>query len=291
MDARSRKFEKFNLKNLLLFSMLIILFSECKNSESKIVVNDTKIVYTIHIDREYNYFTDKLEDKKNLVQFIDNPKLVKEKVIVYKDDYDTITYSKNELNKIQKLFPYINPEITISPDDAYLKSAFIDYIDKNGKKEHYSFGSEAGQDNYFILYAYFLKHKNGEKFEKERQDLIKIYRNINEIYGRIEMRGTYFGHQYKRILGAAEYSVYLFKTHSYKYYKERNRLNEKQNFIMHLREIIKNKDKQNDVYFKDKREIDKRKEIFEKLINNINNLITNEFYLKEAKKFEVENYK
>ena len=77
MDARSRKFEKFNLKNLLLFSMLIILFSECKNSESKIVVNETKISDTIHIDREYNYFTDKLEDKKNLVQFIDNPKLMK----------------------------------------------------------------------------------------------------------------------------------------------------------------------------------------------------------------------
>lgn len=291
MEERRWKSKISQLRKLLFFLTIFIFFSGCKKSENKIIVNETKITDTIHIDKEYNYFTDKLEDNKNLVQFIDNPKLEKEKVIVYKDDYDTITYSKNELNKIQKLFPYINPKITIPPDNAYLKSIFVDYIDKNGKKENYTFGSEAGQDGYFILYAYFLKHKNGEKFEKERQDLIKIYRNINEIYGRIEMGGTYFGHQYKRILGAAEYSVYLFKTHSYKYYKERNRLNEKQNFIMHLRKVIKNKDKQNDVYFKDKREIDKRKEIFEKLINTINNLITNEFYLKEAKKFEVENYK
>ena len=86
-----------------------------------------------------------------------------------------------------------------NPDQAYFNA--------NDQEE---FGSEVGQDDYYVLYAYFLKQRNGVKeFVKQRQKLIDIYSNINSLFAYFEYGGTYFGHQSRRILGYAEYSIYL----------------------------------------------------------------------------------
>ncbi len=86
-----------------------------------------------------------------------------------------------------------------NPDQAYFNA--------NDQEE---FGSEVGQDDYYALYAYFLKQRNGvNEFVKQRQRLIDIYSNINSLFAYFEYGGTYFGHQSRRILGYAEYSIYL----------------------------------------------------------------------------------
>lgn len=78
---------------------------------------------------------------------------------------DTIRFSKQEINQIIDNHPEFFEEFTCSPDFTYHK--FVNEVD---------FSSEAGQDVYYVLYAYFLKQKNGEeKYAKQRTKLIDIY--------------------------------------------------------------------------------------------------------------------
>ena len=134
---------------------------------------------------------------------------LKDTVIISTLYGDTLSYSKKEYNDIIANFPALYIENSRGPDIAYnsgKKSAYV--IDSSGNKDQISFGSECGQDNYFLLYAYFLKKKNGEaKYSIRRNNLIKIYNDINSIFDNLSYGGTYFGHQQRRIIGYAEYAI------------------------------------------------------------------------------------
>ncbi|TWR31415.1 hypothetical protein FPZ43_02755 [Mucilaginibacter pallidiroseus] len=72
------------------------------------------------------------------------------------------------------------------------------------------FDCELCQDDYYLLYAFFLRLKYGcGEYNNERQHLIAIYRDINSIMQQLAQGGTFFGHQYARAVGYAEYSTYL----------------------------------------------------------------------------------
>ncbi|HSZ86962.1 MAG TPA: hypothetical protein VK787_13095 [Puia sp.] len=110
-------------------------------------------------------------------------------------------------------------------------------------KKHLSFGSEIGQDEYYILYAYFLKKKNNKNnFEVRRNTLIKIYNDINEIFGMLSYGGTYFGHQGRRIIGYAEYSIYLYSQNEEDYKKKYDISKQKKFYINSLKQFIVNEE-------------------------------------------------
>ena len=188
--------------------------------------------------------------------------------------------TKGELRKILKENPELNDtEFPQSPDIIY-------YGRSNESTRDY--GSEVGRDNYYVLYAYFLKLKNGEKkYHQQRETLIKIYNDINFIHQKIKGGGTYFIHQYPRILGYAEYSIWKGKDHD-DYTREYDITKQKDLYIKALRQIID--DELNvDFDYPEKEKTKLKKELSE-ATGEINKLISNYFYLKMAQEFQYSNY-
>ncbi len=130
-----------------IFALSIFLIFICEKKESQYA--ESKIEST----RKANVF-EQISESKQLKAFDStNSK--------YYTNLDTITiktenditreFSKKEFNKIVDAHPEFFHEIIQSPDIFY---------NTYGK----GFGSEAGQDTYYILYAHFLKQRNiGEK--------------------------------------------------------------------------------------------------------------------------------
>ena len=190
--------------------------------------------------------------------------------------------TKGELRRILKENPELN-------DDEFPQHPDITYYGR-ANKSTLVFGSEMGQDNYYGVYTYFLKLKNGEKkCRQQRETLIKIYRDINSIYWKLGGGGTYFGHQYDRILGYAEYSIWKGKDKDY-YTREYDISKQKALYINALRQhIIDEIDANNSNGLTPKQKRELRNTMFE-AVKEINNLITDFFYLKMAQEFEYSNY-
>ena len=191
---------------------------------------------------------------------------------------DTLKYTKTEFNKIVNTHTEFFEEYPDNPDQTYSKI--------NDKEE---FSSEFGQDIYFALYAYFLKQKNGvEKYAHQRQKLINIYSNINSLFRQFENGGTYFDHQKMRILGYAEYSIYLLTKAKKDISKTYSIKKQKEHYIKSLRLLIEDESK---IDFKTLG-IDKIKRIqkLNKIVDELDKLITDNFYLRRTQEFQYRHY-
>lgn len=195
---------------------------------------------------------------------------------------DSIYYHKEFLNKVVDTHPELYNDNVSEPD--------INYLCGNNQDE---FSSEVGRDDYYMLYAYFLQQKNGiSKYKERRKNTINIYTNINQLFGYINYGGTYFGHQYQRILGYAEYSVYSFD-----FLKENLKnydiTKQKDLYIKSLKEIIKD-EVETDVELKLNGNYElRKKERYRELmpiIDSIETLITDFYYLRSAQEFHFRYY-
>jgi len=199
-------------------------------------------------------------------------------VLIATEIGDTLKYAKANFNSIVEKHSEFFEEFPDNPDLAYFNG--------NNKEE---FASEAGQDIYYILYAYFLKQRNGIKeFAEQRQKLIKIYSNINSLFGHLKYGGTYFGHQSKRIVGYAEYSVFILPKDKKGYTKTYEIIPQKKLYIKSLRQLIDDESTiDNNTIGQDK--ILRIKKL-NKIIDELDNLITDNFYLRRAQEFHYEHY-
>jgi hypothetical protein len=208
-------------------------------------------------------------------------------ITIYTDNNDSILYSAVDFNAIVDNFPRLYDQIPKQPDISYAESGYFkDITTKNGMKKHLSFGSEAGQDQYFILYSYFLKKNNsGDPLETRRRRLLSIFQTINEIYSFLSNGGTFFGHQYKRIPAYVEYNIYQYKN-DYKYYDKVNNVEKQKNlYLSFFRQSLK------DQTFAFHESGDKSNNSqYELLIGKLDSLITDFFYLKKASEFQFTNY-
>lgn len=213
-------------------------------------------------------------EKKGIIDPADTEKYVRE------------YYTPEEMQLIKDSFPQLHTyeyDIVENPDDLYFRYPMF--------CSNYSFGSEAGQDEYYILYAYFLKQKNGNENDDVRQKLIKIYRNINEMMGSISYGGTYFGHMYDRLVGYAEYSLYMYPTYlngldlmgTYDI-KPQQKL-----FIQTLKQMADD-ELSIDIYDAIIETREERTENFYRIINDLDNLITDKFLLRAAQEFLYSKY-
>ena len=201
----------------------------------------------------------------------------KDTLLITTETGDALKYSKKEYNDIVDTHPELYSDNVQDPDATYHCGA--------DKKD---FNSEVGQDEYYILYAYFLKQKNGvNKYAERRKTLIDIYLNINALYQRLQHGGTYFGHQTSRVLGYAEFSVYLYKLNeneiSKAYIGKQRKL-----YIQSLRQLV-NDEIQNDNESLGKGKAGDRKEL-NALIDNIDKALNDNFYLRRAQEFQYEHY-
>jgi hypothetical protein len=233
------------------------------------------------------------QPKKELRQNkLDRAKYHTDKDTVYIISYskDTLKYSKQEFNDIVDNFPGLTSLNTQNPDTAYASKIWVDLIDSTGEKKHLTFGSEAGKDEYYILYAYFLKQKNGiAKYSVRRKKLLEIYQTLNSLFGNLNYGGTYFGHQYSRIEGYAEFSVYWFRHYEDYFDRKYHITMQKQFYIAGLRQLVKD-EVQTDSYLNNENEKNKRRQELFKLVDNLNKEITDNFYLQMAKSFQADYY-
>jgi hypothetical protein len=184
-------------------------------------------------------------------------------------------FSKQEYDAVIDKHPEFFEEFPNDPDALYSNNKDV------------NFNSEQGQDNYYAVYAYFLKQKNGvEKYAAQRKKLIDIFRNINHLFGMFQYGGTYFGHQHTRILGYAEYSVHILAIARIE--KTYNISKQKELYIRSLRQLIDDESKI-DFESMGKEKIERTKEL-NKIVDELDKLITDIFFLRQAQEFQYEYY-
>ena len=245
----------------LLQSIFIILLLSCNRQDSQprgLAVTDTIRQDQGNIDRSKYYVT------------LDT-------LVISDEAGDTLRFSKEDFNQIVDKHPELYQEFISNPD--YLYHCYGEGTD---------FGSEVGQDTYFALYAYFLKQRNGvEKYSIQRANLIQIYQKINLLFSFFQYGGTYFGHQQKRIVGYAEYSVYLYsKGGTFEEIYDIRR--QKELYISSLQQLIKDESSidMNSVGIAK----DERVKELNTIVKDLDQLIKDIFYLRRAQAFQHENY-
>jgi hypothetical protein len=202
---------------------------------------------------------------------------------------DTVFVTKAEIARILKFYPELSDtNYNYNPYTSYAMRGLNSTEKQLDDDKKIDFNSEVGQDDYFLFYAYFLSLKNGrEKHQGQRDTLIKIYEGINSIMQNLGNGGTFFGHQQRRILGYAEYSIYTGINNDY-YTKEYNIAKQKSLYISSLKQLI-NDDLSTNFDISEKRKPTLLKELL-KTVNDIDGLISNYFYLNNAREFEYSNY-
>ena len=194
------------------------------------------------------------------------------------NDGDTITYSKEEFNQLIDEHSELVNDQPRDPDLLY-------YTVGDGQQ----FGSELGKDEYYILYAYFLRQKNAEeKYNELRNNMTGIYSNINSLFAYFKHGGTYFGHQNSRIAGYVEYAVYRHSQYPAGYEKTYDISKQKQLYINSLRQLVT--DEISIDLETPKQEKPERTKELNKIVDNIDKLITNNFYLRNAQAFQYDHY-
>ncbi len=224
--------------------------------------------------KESSNKTTTLQQKENSKYYTKN-----DTVLIDTETGSTLKFSKAKFNQIVDEHPELYSEFVYNPDDLYYKYG----------NNIVSFGSEQGQDTYYILYAYFLKQKNGiEIFAEQRRKLIDIFLHLNTLFSYLQYGGTYFGHQRYRIAAYAEYSVYLYPKSGERFEKTYDITKQKELYIKSLRQLIADESKIDfETLGKDKLE---RTKYLNSIVNKLDSLITDIFYLRRSQAFHYDNY-
>jgi hypothetical protein len=262
--------------------LVLILFSACKQ--------------TIKNNSDKQVFGDSLDNKAANVS-IDKSRFYtnKDTLIITTQNQDTLKYGMDDFNEIVDNFPALYSQYPMDPDLTFsCNDQFKDITDKNGKTKHISFSSEHGQDVYYILYAYFLRKQfDLDQYGIQRKNLIKIYNNINSINSSLNFGGTYFGHQYRRIIGYAEYSIYLYSKNRELYDRDYEISKQKYLYINNLRQFVKDELTIESRFNQGVISPENKKQLeidLYKSIDEIDGLITDNFYLKNAQSFQYGHY-
>lgn len=206
--------------------------------------------------------------------------------VFHKDD--TIHFYKRRLELAIKLIPEFSMEIVESPDVAYNARPKPLETNNDEEKDFLSFSCEVCKDDYFLMYAHFLKNKNKEKEGESREKLINIFRSINEIHRILNHSGTFFSHQHYRIYAYAEYSIYLKIHYRGNYEKKQPVTLQKSFFINSLKQLILDDEKNNNDVLKSEK-MERKRKLLENLAD-LNILISNHFYLEQSQKFNYSQY-
>jgi hypothetical protein len=210
-----------------------------------------------------------------------------EKVLIIAEPGDTLEYSKQEFDALRKAMPGLNKHFVSHPDALYDKNEFFKYTDEKGKAAAISFACESCKDAFYEIYAHFLKQKNGvEKYASRREKLIEILRNINEICRALKGGGTYFGHQYRRIHGYAEYAIYKYSKTNNNDVNSNFKEEQKKLYFKSLKEKINGYFQGHDSGELTKDEKSRLKDDLAGIINNLNKLVTDNFYLENLQEFQ-----
>jgi hypothetical protein len=205
-------------------------------------------------------------------------------ILIYKDKYDKMTYKKFDLDSVEKYHPLLVDTTIYSPSHI-LYQIDNDEFNKKGISTQFKFNCEACLDDFYVIYAYFLKRKTQNHYPKIKKQLFEAYQQINRYYGHWNNGGTYFGHQSWRIIGYAEFDLYNYIKYQEEEHIEPNYRKHKALFISVLKQRMLDKAKAEPYEFYK----DKKTKMLD-CINKIDKSIDNWFVLQKAILFEKQNY-
>lgn len=212
-------------------------------------------------------------------------------VIIASKYFDTIGYSKKEFNDIIGQYAYLVQEFPDPPNIAWAKDLAVALKTvKDNDPGFLDFSSEAGQDNYYQLYAHFLmKRDSNPALNQPRDRLNKIYQDINDMSGELARGGTYYGHQYNRIAGFAEYAISTYAFDSSSFLKTSDIGKQKALFILSLKQSAAD-EIATDNDFASTAEKEKFKAKILAYVDDLDKEITDGFCLYYARQFYYNNY-
>jgi len=198
-------------------------------------------------------------------------------IVLHFQTNDSLVYIREDFNTILSNHPEFLFEETFDPTLSY-------HLQRDME-----FSSEAGHDNYCMLYSYFLMQVNGEqKYATQRKTLFQLFSKINELFALIEQGGTYFGHQHKRLLAEVEYAIYLMPKDKSELRKTYAIDKQKQLYIQGLRQLVADETANNNG-IEPQWKLSQIKRL-NKVIDDINQLITDNFSLKRTQYFQSNYY-
>lgn len=188
-------------------------------------------------------------------------------------------FSKKEFNAIVDNFPRLYQDEVLHPDSLY-KLEFSNPNFAISYEQNGSFDSDAGQDRFFTLYAYFLAIKNKDsRFEYLRNHLNKSYATINTIFERLSRGSTHYIHQSSCIPAYVEYDIYFINNSLRLPEFTKKTRAERFEFIEELNAKIANESQMADISYESENE--KMADLIEKL----NEEIVNDYVLFKSKEF------
>ena len=204
-------------------------------------------------------------------------------------DLTTINLNDSTEVKCNKLALYnVDQWFAKSKEKGFLVpyKAWEDFIfDEKYKAVKSEFTSEVGQDDFYVLYAYFLKKVNdSDGYNAERDDLVRLYHKVNQLCALSSYGGTYYGHMQLRLNAYTEYSLLKKINNTYKPGPI-----SKTGFITLLRTKFE-KIEDGDPATSPEEKIKLKKEL-NSIIGDISSLITTDFQLNETKLFFEDNYR
>lgn len=270
-----------------LFILVSLLFS-CKYDTGK-SINNASFVDSAKMAQVAADSIQNQEDSLDITT-VDSTDIKDTIVIPFKDD-DTLFYTKADLDSFRKYYPVLNENSYCDPDESYaIEGEERSRMTQEEKDRIYSFGSEAGQDQYYMLYAYFGRKRDGiKKYAEIRAKMLEIFRLINALHAHLNNGGTYFGHQYKRIEGYAEYAVRQYSKYYREYFQKDYSIKEQLLLFMASLKQFAADEINSDKGLPATDKSEKKARMFS-IVNQLGTLITDYFCLKQAQEFEYDYY-
>lgn len=202
-------------------------------------------------------------------------------IFTYLELEDTISFSKGEIERFNRFFD-MDAEVIDPPDEMINR-----IMDDDSMELRY--GSEVGTDHFHLIYAYTLRNnKKLEYYELLKNHLVRVYRSINAIHSALDYGGTYYGHQYWRAPGVAEYWMYqkkIKKVPTFDFFLAEH----KKPFIDSIESHIHKHIMQNSDLYTEEMKLKRIHEI-QPLVEHLDSLIDSYFYLDRARQYREKYY-
>lgn len=121
-------------------------------------------------------------------------------------------YDRETFNRIVDSFPNLYQYPPLHPDSAFAIKSYMEYIDKAGEKQCIDFGVMANSDDFYALYAEFLRQEN-KTDEAKRRQLQGNFESLAEIYQLITFPSQLQGYVKGKIPAMVQYGLYLWHQH------------------------------------------------------------------------------
>ncbi|MGE8292361.1 MAG: hypothetical protein ACN6ON_11800, partial [Sphingobacterium sp.] len=127
-----------------------------------------------------------------------------------------------------------------------------------------------------------------QKYAAQRKRIFHLFSKVNELFTFIEQGGTYFGHQQKRLLAEVEYAIYLMPKDKSELRKTYDINKQKQLYIQGLRQLVADEVANNEGIEPQRKS--SQIKLLNKIVDDINLLITDNFLLRRAQNFQSNYY-